>query len=87
MTLALSLKTNDGLVLAADSASTLILSDPGGSLVTNTYFNANNVFNLVKGLPLGAITWGAGAIGTASISTLIARKQFACSRDADSGRY
>ena len=29
------------------------------------------MFNLRKGLPIGAITWGAGAIGQASTSTLI----------------
>jgi hypothetical protein len=28
------------------------------------------VFNLVKGLPIGSLTWGAGGIGAASISTI-----------------
>jgi hypothetical protein len=59
-------------VLAADSASTIIGQDPSGqTYVTNVYNNANKVFNLKKGLSLGAITWGAGAIGTSSISTLM----------------
>lgn len=72
MTIALSLKVNDGLVLAADSASTLITQEPSGSRgVVNVYNNANKIFNLRKGLPIGAITWGAGNIGTSSTSTLI----------------
>ena len=39
--------------------------------VVNVYNNANKVFNLRKGLPIGAITWGAGSIGQASTSTII----------------
>lgn len=72
MTIAISLKVNDGLVLAADSASTILGQDPDGmTYVTNVYSNANKVFNLKKGLSLGAVTWGAGAIGSSSISTLM----------------
>ncbi len=80
MTIAISLKVNDGLVLAADSASTIVGRDPHGmTAVVNVYNNANKVFNLRKGLPLGVITWGAGAIGTSSISTLMKdlRRRFA----------
>lgn len=72
MTIAISLKVNDGLVLAADSASTLIGQEPTGQTqVINVYNNANKIFNLRKGLPIGALTWGAGSIGTSSISTLV----------------
>ncbi|KAA0250587.1 MAG: hypothetical protein EDX89_22565 [Acidobacteria bacterium] len=72
MTIAISLKVNDGLVLAADSASTFFLQGPDGKPVTfNVYNHANKVFNLVKGLPIGVITWGAGSIGTSSIETLM----------------
>src|SRR4051794_16224534 len=73
MTIAICLKVNDGLVLAADSASTLIRQDPatGEAEVINVYYNANKVFNLRKGLPIGATTWGVGNIGNTSISTLI----------------
>lgn len=72
MTIAISLKVNDGVVLAADSASTLIGSDQAGqpTSVMNVYNNANKVFNLRKGLPIGAISWGSGSIGPASITTL-----------------
>lgn len=67
MTIAISLKINDGLVLAADSATTLVQN----GLAVNVYNNANKIFNLHKGLPIGAVTWGAGSIGVASTSTLI----------------
>jgi hypothetical protein len=71
MTIALSLKINDGLVLAADSASTILgMTREGDSGVVNIYNNANKIFNLRKGAPIGAITWGSGSMGTASIATL-----------------
>lgn len=44
VTIAVSLKVNDGLVLATDSASTM--SSSGG--VENVYNNANKVYNLRK---------------------------------------
>ena len=72
MTIAISMKINDGLVLAADSASTVVGQDPLGNLfAVNVYNNANKVFNLLKGAPIGAITWGAGSIGNASISSVV----------------
>ena len=74
MTIAISIKINDGLVLAADSASTLLGINPAASGtvgVFNIYNNANKVFNLRKGLPIGAVTWGAGSIGQASTSTIL----------------
>lgn len=70
MTIAISLKVNDGVVLAADSASTLLEKTTQGPGVVQVFNNANKVFNLRKGLPLGLITWGAGSIGKAAISTL-----------------
>lgn len=72
MTIAISIKINDGLVLASDSASTVLGQVPSGELqVLNIYHNAIKVFNLRKGLPIGAITWGSGSIGQDSISTII----------------
>ena len=72
MTIAITLKVNDGLVLAADSASTIVVTDElGNAGVINVYNNANKIFNLIKGRPIGAITWGGGNIGAASITTLM----------------
>jgi hypothetical protein len=85
MTIAISLKVNDGIVLASDSASTIMGRDEGGNLfVINIYEKANKIFNLKKGLPIGAISWGAGSIGQASISTLA--KDFRALLD-NSGKY
>jgi len=67
MTIAICIKVNDGVVLAADSASTL--SNENG--VIKVYDNAVKIANLYKGLPIGIITWGAGSIGSASTATLI----------------
>lgn len=67
MTIVVTVKINDGIVLAADSATTF--SDDKGAPV-KIYNNANKVFNLVKGLSIGSLTWGAGGIGAASISTI-----------------
>jgi len=44
---------------------------PGGQVVANVYDNANKIFNLVKGQPIGCITFGSGNIGNASIGTLM----------------
>lgn len=74
MTIAISVKVHDGVVLAADSATTLY-GEKG--TVDHVYNNANKVFNLYKnkegqnGLPIGVITYGLGGIGNSSISTLI----------------
>ncbi len=71
MTIAISIKVNDGVVLSADSAATILSRDQSGrTIVINIYDNANKVFNLRKGLPIGSITWGSGSIGQASIATL-----------------
>ncbi|MCU1270932.1 MAG: hypothetical protein JWN74_2226 [Acidobacteriaceae bacterium] len=80
MSIAVLIGVHDGLVLAADSASTLtmpvppgVVLPPGqqGAVVGNVYDNANKIFNLVKGQPIGCITFGSGNIGNASIGTLI----------------
>lgn len=67
MTLAVAVKVNEGIVIAADSASTMINN---GNQIVNVYDNANKIFNLYKGLPIGAATWNLGSIGQASISML-----------------
>jgi hypothetical protein len=66
MTVAVLVKVFDGIVLGADSATTLQLSNGSAQV----YNNANKVFHLHRELPIGAMTWGLGSIGSASISTL-----------------
>lgn len=71
MTIAIALKINDGVVLATDSASSIIgENDNGRSEVIYTYFTADKLFNIKKGSPIGVMTWGHGSINEESISTL-----------------
>ncbi|MFB2583205.1 hypothetical protein ACEXQD_18305 [Herbiconiux sp. P15] len=88
MTIALVLKVNDGIVLASDSATSMIVSDASGNGgVANVYNNANKVFNLHKGLPIGAMTWGLGNIGTSSISTIAKGIREGFHEDVDEKNY
>lgn len=65
MTVAVWVKVYDGIALATDSATTVTL--PGSHQVYN---NADKIFHLHRELPIGAMTWGLGQIGPASISTV-----------------
>jgi hypothetical protein len=73
MSIAVLVSVHDGLVIAADSASTLTVSVAPGSVagIANVYDNANKIFNLYKGKPIGCVAFGAGSIGNSSIGTLI----------------
>ena len=66
MTIAIALKVGDGIVLGADSASTLAGKDG----VVNVYFNAEKLFNLVKGSPLGMAVYGLGGLDGRSVTAL-----------------
>lgn len=71
MTICVAVKVHDCLVLAADSATSLIgVDDSGVPAIVNVYAHGNKVFNLVKGLPVAAMTCGMGNIGKFSISSL-----------------
>jgi hypothetical protein len=72
MTVCVGVAVHDCLVFAADSASTLVGTDPvtGESRVLNVYRHGNKVFNLHKKLPVCAMTCGMGNIGVSSIATL-----------------
>lgn len=71
MTIALVLRVNEGVVLAADSATTLTVQQGDSTQVANVYNNANKVFNLYRGAPIGVATWGQGFIRESSISMLM----------------
>lgn len=68
MTFALAIKVNDGLVLAADSATTLQVSDDPNHVIV--YNNANKIVNLHRDIPISLMTWGLGNIGPDSIATI-----------------
>jgi hypothetical protein len=88
VTIALVLKVNEGIVIAADSATTMIIRDPSGAQnVANVYNNANKIFNLHKGLPIGAMTWGQGNIGSSSISMVAKDMRKSFHDEIDEGSY
>lgn len=67
MTIAISLVVGDGIVLGTDSATSIILP---GEKYYNIYPNAEKTINLVKGLPIGLMTYGLGSISNLSIASL-----------------
>jgi hypothetical protein len=72
MSIAVIVGVHDGVVIASDSASTLMVTMlPNQMGVANVYDNANKIFNLYKGRPIGCVSFGAGSIGNSSIGTLI----------------
>lgn len=84
MTIAISMKINDGIILATDSSSTIFgKNEDGIDEVHHTYFTADKLFNIKKGSPIGVMTWGEGSINNKSISTLI--KDF--SKESDDNEY
>ncbi len=68
MSIIVSVKINDGIVMAADSATTFFLADgrPG-----QIYDYAIKIVNLIKGTSIGVMTCGSGGIGNASVATLL----------------
>ncbi len=67
MTIVVTLRVDGGIVLAADSATSFFRPD---GAIFKVYNNENKIFNLVRGHSIGAMTYGNGAIGKASISSL-----------------
>jgi hypothetical protein len=63
VTVIVSVKINDGVVLAADSAGSM-----GSGQV---YAHANKITNICKRLPVGAMSTGSGGIGNESVETLL----------------
>lgn len=66
MTVGIAVKVFDGIVLAADSATTVDLGSAGHQL----YNSANKIFHLDRRYAIGAMTWGLGNVGSASIATI-----------------
>jgi hypothetical protein len=70
MTVALYVKVFDGIVLATDSATTFEVPLLAGGVTHQVYNNADKLFHLHRQLPVAGMTWGIGAVGPASISSL-----------------
>ncbi len=81
MTIIVSVKINNGIVIASDSMTSFFRND---EKFVQSYDHENKIFNLYKGLPIGGATCGAGNIGTASISTLSKDlRKLLCSQDPE----
>jgi hypothetical protein len=63
VTVIVSVKINDGIVMAADSAGSISSGQ--------VYAHANKIANLCRGLPIGAMSTGSGGIGNESVETLL----------------
>ena len=79
MTVIVSVKINDGVVMASDTAGSM----PSGRV----YAHANKIAHLCEGLPVGAMSTGAGGIGNESVETLLKdlRQRFAGRDPAHAG--
>ena len=69
MTIAIALRVNNGVVLAADSAAT-VLYPTDREILSEIYLHAEKVFNLIRGRPIGVVAYGLGSLGPASVATL-----------------
>jgi hypothetical protein len=72
MSIVVSVRVGDGLVIAADSASTLSAADPRGKElgIAKVFNNATKLLQL-RDYPVGVATVGAGTIGARTISSLV----------------
>lgn len=75
MSICVMTKVPEGLVLAADSASTvqggpIEGGDSGPAGVLKVYFNATKVFQ-VRDLPVGVLSWGAGSFRARTVASLV----------------
>lgn len=71
MTICASVKVRDAIVLGTDSMSQVTGKGPGNQVsVMKWYANAHKLFQ-IETLSIGAVTWGAGNIGTRTIENLM----------------
>lgn len=77
MTVCVAVRVNDGIVFAADSASSITITKPNGETeITNVYKHGIKVFNLFKRRPIAAVTCGLGNFGSSSIATIAKNFRF-----------
>src|SRR5438128_11107933 len=68
MTIVVSAKVPEGLVLAANGAATFL--DDSGHTPVKIHNRAHRIFDLVKVWPIGAMAYGVGGIGSATLEAL-----------------
>lgn len=70
MTIAISLKVGEGLVLAADSTATYGEEIGGQFVVQQSYHHAQKLIR-IKDYPIGVLTYGLGTIGKRNLESFI----------------
>jgi hypothetical protein len=80
MTICVSVKVSEGLVLAADSTASIqgVLQDQKGNQtngILKTYDNARKLSH-VKDYPIGTLNWGISQIGSRSVESLIKEYEY-----------
>jgi len=84
MTIAACYLCSEGVVLGADSTSTMFVFGPGDSGGSYHHFDfAQKLFELGDDSTAGIVTWGLGSLGSVSYRTLIAEVADASDRAAD----
>lgn len=71
MSIVVAVRVGEGLVMAADSASTLQAAQPDGTTGVVKIFNHASKLLQLKDYPTAVATWGAGNLGSRTISSLI----------------
>ena len=75
VTICVSVRVGEGLVLAADSMVTLTGTMGAQQGIVQTFEFANKLTQL-KDYPVGVMTWGAAAMGSRSIQSLIMEYEY-----------
>jgi len=74
MSIVIVVKVSEGLVLAADSAATLLGTLHGPNIeqsgVLKTFYNADKLFQ-IGDLPIGVLTWGNAFIGPRTLESIV----------------
>ena len=71
MSIVVSVKVRDGIVLGTESMTQIYMRSPDGKMgVAQTYSNAKKLFRVAQ-LKIGIMTYGAGNVGTRSIQGLL----------------
>ena len=72
LTIASCFLTPGGVVLGADSTTTINVAGPDGQYTPHYYNHAQKIFEIGDGGTIGVVTWGLGSIGELSYRTLFA---------------
>src|SRR3972149_3012126 len=73
MSIAAAYLVSEGVVLGADSSTTVQVSTPEGTGVVQLLTHSQKVFEVGSNSRLGVCTWGAGSIGNISHRTIVAQ--------------